>query len=87
MVTSSAVVGSSAMTRRGLLENAKRDQHALAHAARQLMRILRQQFARRAAACAAASMASARVAAPAAAAFAEPRQMLVELRADGPAPD
>ena len=58
------------------------DQHALAHAAGQLMRILRQQFA-------GARQSRRRqhgdraVAARAAAVFAEPRQMLVELRADG----
>ena len=44
MVTSSAVVGSSAITRRGLLRKRQGDQHALAHAAGQLMRILRQQL-------------------------------------------
>jgi hypothetical protein len=43
MVTSSAVVGSSAMTSFGLLAK-QSDQHALAHAAGELMRIARQQL-------------------------------------------
>ena len=39
MVTSSAVVGSSAMSSAGRQESAMRDHHALAHAAGELMRI------------------------------------------------
>ena len=58
------------------------DQHALAHAAGQLMRILRQQFADARQPCR-RQHGDRAVAARAAAAFAEPRQMLVELRADG----
>ena len=40
MVTSSAVVGSSAMISFGLQASADRDHHALAHAAGELVRIL-----------------------------------------------
>ena len=40
MVTSSAVVGSSAISRRGLAGEGDRDQHALPHAAGELVRVL-----------------------------------------------
>ena len=60
----------------------QRDQHALAHAAGQLMRILRQQFAGARQFCR-RQHGDRAIAARAAAAVAEPRQVLVELRADG----
>ncbi len=46
MVTSSAVVGSSAMIRSGPVEQRDRDRHALAHAAGELVRIGRKPLVR-----------------------------------------
>ena len=85
MVTSSAVVGSSAITSFGLLAKAMRDQHALAHAAGELMRIAREQVG--------AVRQVHRVergehaVAPVARRDADARQMLVELRGRWSAPD